>query len=345
MRHAGWLLLAALVPALAQDEAAPRPALIAPLAERSILLGIAQAGERLVAVGERGHILLSDDGQHWRQVPVPADAMLNRVRFRDARHGWALGHDATILATRDGGESWALQQFDPQGRPLYDLIFLADGRLAAIGGYGQYFVSADDGATWSAAASPLADLGQHFNAAARLADGTLLIAGERGLLARSRDEGETWDLLDSPYTGSFFGVLPIGDKGALVFGLRGHVFVATDVGACPVIDPLEYDPFMRQVPDDPAALARLGWRPTVTPTTESLFGGRLDGAQAVLTGVNGVLLRVDPAAGTATRLDSNAAETLNDLLRYGERWIGVGRRGVQDLGALAAPAPAPEERP
>lgn len=349
MRRFGWLLLAVLLPAFAQDQdaaaeapageapaaasAQPRPALIAPLAERSILLGIARAGDHLVAVGDRGHILLSGDGAKWRQVAAPVNAMLNRVRFRDDRAGWAVGHDATILATRDGGQTWALQHFDGAARPLYEVLFLGDGRIAALGGYGTYLLSGDDGATWEPQATPITDLGQHFNAATRLADGTLLIAGERGLLVRSKDGGANWELLKSPYAGSFFGVLPAGAKGALVFGLRGNIYVSDDVAAVPTVDPLEYDPYALETTADPAALARMGWRPLARPTTEGLFGGQPDGGGALLVGVNGVVVRVDAARDVAELLDSRA-ETLNDLVSFGGRWIAVGRRGIQDLGAL-----------
>ena len=69
-------------------------ALQLPGAEHSMLLDIAAAGERLVAVGERGHILVSEErGESWRQVEVPTTAMLTRVFFFDETLGWAVGHD------------------------------------------------------------------------------------------------------------------------------------------------------------------------------------------------------------------------------------------------------------
>jgi hypothetical protein len=323
--------------AFAQDPApAPRPALESARAPKTTLLGIAAAGARLVAVGQRGHILHSADGKAWQQAPVPVSAMLNRVRFRGATHGWAVGHDATILATADGGASWALQHFDPEGRPLYDLAFLKDGRIVAIGGYGAYLVSADGGASWEAQDFPVAALGQHFNAIARLGDGTLLIAGERGLLARSRDDGKSWALLDSPYTGSWFGVLPAGPKGALVFGLRGNLYVADDVTTCPDLDPEGYDPFTRETVPDEQAFAKTRWRPLERPTLESLFGGASDGAGAVLVGVNGAVVRVDADHRSARLLKSPATETLSELVEREGRWLAVGRRGAQDLGTLDA---------
>jgi len=73
----------------------------APLASRSLLLAIAPAGQRLVAVGERGHILLSDDqGQTWSQAEsVPTRSLLTGVCFGNDGQGVAVGHDEVILTT------------------------------------------------------------------------------------------------------------------------------------------------------------------------------------------------------------------------------------------------------
>ncbi len=82
-----------------------------PLAHRSLLLDVAAADNRVVAVGERGHILFSDDrGSTWQQARVPTIQMLTAVHFIDARRGWAVGHDGIILASDDGGETWRVQR-------------------------------------------------------------------------------------------------------------------------------------------------------------------------------------------------------------------------------------------
>ncbi len=76
----------------------------------STQLDIELAGRRLVTVGDYGNILYSDDnGATWRQGEVPVQVMLTAVDFVDAKYGWAVGHDAIILHTRDGGETWARQ--------------------------------------------------------------------------------------------------------------------------------------------------------------------------------------------------------------------------------------------
>ena len=102
------LYLLSAMPVLA---VAPDYAMTMPKAANSLFLDIAVAGERLVAVGERGHILYSDDaGESWVQAQVPTLAMLTRVFFITDQRGWAVGHDGNVLLTTDGGVTWELQR-------------------------------------------------------------------------------------------------------------------------------------------------------------------------------------------------------------------------------------------
>jgi len=76
------------------------------------LIDIAKTGERLVAIGERGLVIVSDDeGLVWRQAEVPVSATLTALSFGASRVGWAVGHAGVILHTDDGGNSWQ-RQFD-----------------------------------------------------------------------------------------------------------------------------------------------------------------------------------------------------------------------------------------
>lgn len=88
----------------------------APLLTANVYLDVARAGTRVVAVGDRGSIIYTDDeGAHWRQAESPTGVLLTAVCFSDSRNGWAVGHDAVVVGTRDGGSTWQVQYSDVLG--------------------------------------------------------------------------------------------------------------------------------------------------------------------------------------------------------------------------------------
>jgi photosystem II stability/assembly factor-like uncharacterized protein len=244
------LLSAGSLAQLDPNDAANKPAEILPLAQSSLLLDLAMAGPRIVAVGERGHVLLSDDqGKTWRQAKnVPTRVMLTAVFFADAEYGWAVGHDETIINTVDGGETWTRSYFAPEAQqPLLDLWFANRVSGVAVGAYGAYFTTNDGGRHWAGAkfspppakkpahgAENSPDEGDappdyHLNRIVGIGN-RLYVAAEAGQLYRSDDRGATWRALPSPYEGSFFGLVPIRGDGLLAFGLRGHLYRSADAG-------------------------------------------------------------------------------------------------------------------
>jgi len=236
---AASLAVAALCAALAP--AAPAfvdpldvPARRSALAARSPLHGVTLAGRRVVAVGERGHVLWSDDGgASWTQAEVPVSTDLTAVHFVSPERGWAVGHDGVVLATRDGGRTWTRQLDGRRVGPDASLlgVWFADEQTGfAVGAFGLVLRTDDGGATWT----PWRDRTEnpaelHLNAIARVGGG-VWIAGERGLLLRLDPAGQRFRAVRLPYAGSLFGVA--GDGGAvLAYGLRGNAFRTTDGGA------------------------------------------------------------------------------------------------------------------
>lgn len=221
----------------ATDPAAfvPRPAVRSPFAERSMILDATRAGTRLVAVGERGVVLLSDDeGAHWRQAgTVPVDATLTAVSFADARQGWAVGHLGVILHSADGGETWSVQRIDSvEDRPLFSVAFTDAHNGVAVGLWSLMLRTRDGGRTWEEAELPPppgetradANLMSVFGDA----QGRLFIAGERGLVLRSLDAGESWSYHPTGYRGTFWSGTALADGTLIVGGLRGSVYRSTD---------------------------------------------------------------------------------------------------------------------
>ncbi len=204
---------------------------IEPLAAQSLLLEAVELGGRVVAVGERGHVLLNDDpaSTPWRQVSVPTRAMLTSVVASGDSDLWAVGHDAVILHSRDAGETWELQHADPDlETPLLDIWFESGGHGLAVGAYGLVYETFDGGETWEQRS--IDEEEPHFYALFETVGGDLILAGEFGAILRSEDRGETWTRLESPYNGSFFGGIGLLDGTILLFGLRGNLFSSQDRG-------------------------------------------------------------------------------------------------------------------
>jgi photosystem II stability/assembly factor-like uncharacterized protein len=274
-------------------------------AGKFLLLDLVRTASGFVAVGERGHVLRSEDGRAWTQLIVPTRSALTAVATADGQL-WVGGHDGVILHSTDGGQTWSAQRRDPyqlaageqaadhdprQGAPILDIFFRDASHGFAVGAHSLMLVTSDGGATWTEkaalpapapaakAAEPMkgdlfsaADLeledeaDPHFNAIAAAGEHTLVIVGERGTFLRSDDEGETWRRLPFPYKGSMFGVLWLGEQRLLAFGLRGNVYQSSDNGG--------------------------SWSKVDSGASASLMGGApLDGGGAVLAGINGTILR------------------------------------------------------
>ena len=259
---AGGLLPVAGVAAAAAPvrDVLETPAQKSPLAARGLVSGLTRAGKRLVAVGQRGHVLLSDDaGKTWQQADVPVSADLVAACFPNEQTGWAVGHDGVILKSVDAGRSWS-RQLDGRGLgdvlvPWYtksgDSKWLAEARRFAaqgaenpfldvwfddarsgivVGAFGLMLRTADGGKSWEplmhAADNPKS---LHLYAVRRIG-GELFAVGEQGTALKWDREGGRFVALTLPYAGTLFGVV---GKGRVVVGhgLRGNVVRSADGGA------------------------------------------------------------------------------------------------------------------
>lgn len=248
----------------AAPAALTQPALVTPKALNAAMLSIAAAGQRLVAAGERGTILYSDDaGVTWRQASVPVGVSLTALQFVDAKQGWAVGHQGVVLHSADGGATWSRQLNgiqaaalalraaadvagpeqaraladaqhlvdDGPDKPFLDLYFDSPRGGYVLGAYNLLFKTGDGGATWQPWQRHVANpKGLHLYGM-RGAAGALYLVGEQGLLLRSTDQGASFNALATPYKGSYFGLLAARGGALLAYGLRGNAYWSGDQGA------------------------------------------------------------------------------------------------------------------
>jgi len=301
------LILSPAQQAPAQEEEAPENSIQAPLAARSLKLDAVAVDGALVAVGQRGHILISsDDGETWQQAEVPTRATLTGVDFHDRNLGWVVGHDSVILRTMDGGVTWERVHWAPEDEaPFFDVWFSDAENGIAIGAYGSYYTTSDGGATWSF--EPIGDTDWHLHQIARAAEGRLYMAAEAGMAYRSDDGGETWTELLTPYQGSYFGVLPLEGDVVLLFGLRGHLFRSEDAGE--------------------------SWQEIDTGTVASLNDGiRLTDSTIVITGLGGTVLVSHDGGRTFELVEQSSRRGIQTVVQASDdSLLVVGEFGVRLL--------------
>ncbi len=301
-----WRILGAVtilsIPLLAlsleanKDDPSTSASEIQPKAQRSLLLDIAKTDTGFVAVGERGHIITSVDGESWQQSQTPTRSTLTTVSAQGANI-WAAGHDGVILHSADSGKTWQSQRVQPwsadsqeitNGSAILDTLFVDEKTGYAVGAYSLLLKTQDGGASWQAlsVSAPHAESAQavasnsgvfsdsdlalaaesdpHLNAITRTESGQLIVMGERGAGFRSNDDGASWQKIRLPYGGSMFGVISLGGEKILAFGLRGNVFESADAGS--------------------------SWTKVNSGTDISLQGGtHADDGSVVLVGSNGSL--------------------------------------------------------
>ena len=245
-----------------------RPAVQTRRAAQSVLLGVTRAGSRVVAVGERGIIVCSDDdGRTWSQARVPTSVSLTAVHFADPVRGWAVGHGGVVLHTKDRGDTWTRQLDgnaaaalalraaearvraapddaavraslrdaqrlvnDGADKPFLDVHFADVDHGVIVGAYGLIFHTDDGGRTWQPWIDRLDNpKGLHLNAIRAVGD-LVYLAGEQGLFFRSTDAGRSFQRVQTPYSGSY-AVVAITAEGDLVLGgLRGNAYWSRDQG-------------------------------------------------------------------------------------------------------------------
>ncbi len=306
-----------------------------PLAERALVLDLARAGERVIAVGERGHVLVSSDGQAWAQsTGVPLRSTLTAISTI-GDEAWAVGHDGVILHSADAGQTWQIQRRDPwkpaadglehdlrQGVPLLDVLFTDASNGIAIGAYSLLLQTNDGGRTWNG--SRIAVSGEAATAPAA-ADDELEIEDSDDVTF-SADELRIGQE-EEPHLNA---IARTGSGALVIVGERGAVFRSRDGGASWERSQLPYDGSMFGVIgyDGEHVLAfglrghvfeshdlGMTWTEVPTATELSLMGGSaLADGGAVIVGANGTVLRRARSGDAFDRFTHTASGAIAGVL-------------------------------
>lgn len=274
--------------------------------DRLQINGMLYLDKRVVAVGERGNILLSDDqGGSWQPATVKPqrDLTLTALVALPDKSLLAVGHDGWIVRSEDEGANWSEVRFDGGiAEPLLGIWSAGGNRVLAFGSFGKFYQSGDDGRTWQA--QPLEVDSAHLNGMDGGTDGRRMVVGEQGLVLRSDDAGHSWHKLEPFYNGSLFGVVRLSPDRWVTYGMRGHVFVSQNFGQT--------------------------WEPVKVGNQLPLYGHVLlpnDGG-LLIVGAGSSVVRLDGKGElvSATRLPGLG--TLTSVVMVGSRLLVGGERGV-----------------
>lgn len=301
-------------------------------ANEALLLAVAEGDQRAIAVGERGHIVVSESRQDWRQIAeVPTRSTLTAVAAV-GNSAWAVGHDQVILHSSDGGLTWVRQRAQPfneenlddprNGAPFLGVLFLDASTGFAVGAYGLMLRTDDAGENWRRL-----PITAGSEAAAALDDAS--IADEDSDEWTFSEEDLQLDAESDPHLNA---IVRTGDGSLFVAAERGSAFRSTDNGTTWERIQLPYEGSMfgaigyagRRVlvfglrgnaleSDD------LGdnWRVLDTGTELSLQGGAALGESgAVIVGNDGLVL-VRGEDGALKRLKFESGGVLSDVLPIG----------------------------
>ncbi|UCV24983.1 hypothetical protein KI613_03530 [Ferribacterium limneticum] len=261
-----FLLFGSPTAANAFQSPADLPAITSALSAKVPLLGVARAGERVIAVGIRGHIVYSDDeGKNWKQASVPVSTDLVAVSFPDAKHGWAVGHGGVVIHTSDGGVNWVKQvdgkqlaalavsyyekkvvdqpsaemtrvfeqakalATDGSTQAFLDVNFESETSGFVVGAFNRIFRTEDGGKTWMPWMDRTGNVRELHFYSIRNSGGRILLTGEQGMVWELDATNKGFEAKPTPYKGTLFGSVVAG-RNILVFGMRGSLFRSSDGG-------------------------------------------------------------------------------------------------------------------
>ncbi len=263
------------------------------------LVTVGKVYDRFVTVGERGHILYSDDnGETWTQAQVPVSVTLTSLYFPTAKKGWAVGHDGVILHSQDGAESWTKQIDGITINQLMlikikELIKSAQDRLKSAGDQEredieieleklEFFLNDAKMAQQEGPTRPLMDVWFKDDLEG-------IAIGAFGIILRTEDGGKNWtpilDRIENPDGFHYYSITKSGDA-LFIAGEAGIIFRSDDLG--------------------------LSWKRLESPYEGSFFGiaGNYNGTMLAVFGLRGSMFFSFDKGDTWTEADKDKGASI-----------------------------------
>lgn len=287
------------------SEAVPLPA------TNTVLLGVGGTSNLLVAVGNDGHVLVSQRG------------MVDVTITND------LG--TTNIAVESYGVVWTnLPSFTDQSLQGMDAN---EGLFLTCGGNGQIWGSVD-GTNWSARSSGTTS----FLSGIAIGDNACVAVGASGTLLKGTATGSSWITVSSGTSDWIYRVrwvenrfVAVGENGLIMTSSNGQDWTTQTSGSTKWLTDVTHLDGQWVVSGYQGTLLTssdlMAWTPVYVPTGKSLFAAKAHDGQLLVAGVEGVILRNQVVVETtpieildysySSSTDSNGVDSVYEVILFG----------------------------
>lgn len=161
--------------------------------------------------------------------PLPEGNEWFDAAFPTAQRGWITGGNGAVMATTDGGTTWAMQHTPLRTTPFIGLnVVFTDANTGLItANNGTILRTADAGMIWQLAPPPSFTIQR----AALHPDGSIWGYGGNGVIARTTDVGLTWSRFPTGVSTVIYDLAFTGPNEAVAVCGGGVVLSTSDNGA------------------------------------------------------------------------------------------------------------------
>jgi len=176
-----------------------------------------------------------DGGKTWERQSSGAGVALYGIYFLDAKNGFAVGGNGTILGTDNGGIRWkplaggtASAAIGEGASGFWDIKFVNNKKGWVVGENGAISVTLDGGRTWTAQTS---GTDSNLSACDFVNENVGYAVGEGAAIVKTTDGGNTWTVLKSGLAEEWFYDVAFTDEdNGLVVGDYSTILRTTDGG-------------------------------------------------------------------------------------------------------------------
>ena len=193
---------------------------------KTFFLDIEKNKNNLICVGERGLVFRSrDEGKTWKGIQIIDKPTLTSIAFLNENTAIVVGHRGSIYKTENAGKDFVKINLPELSNDdsLLRIRLVSENHIVVVGAWGVLIESHDGGVNWKKQKIISSEFDWHLYDVVNSSLG-LIAVGEAGTMVIRKPQETNWNKIESPYKGSYFGILEGESGNFFLYGMRGNVF-------------------------------------------------------------------------------------------------------------------------